>query len=61
MMTALNRFPQYASETAIRHGDWQEIPSSTLLPSGLGGNIASPKADGYGNFKEEKIDPFFNL
>lgn len=61
MMTALNRFPQHASETAIRDGDWQGIPSSTLLPSLLDGTIVSPKAGSYGDFKEDKTDPFVNL
>lgn len=61
MMTALNRFPQYASEIAIRDGDWQGIPSSTLLPSGRGGTTVSPKADSCGDFKEDKTDPFVNL
>lgn len=61
IVTALNRFPQYGSETVIRDRDWQGIPSSTLLPSGVGGTVMFPKAGSYGDFKEDKTDPIFNL
>lgn len=59
-MTVLNRFLQYASETAIEDRDWQGIPSSTVLPSGLGETTAFLRTDSYGGFKEE-TDPFVNL
>lgn len=60
IMTVLNRFLQYASETTIEDRDWQGIPSSTGLPSGLGETTAFLRTDSYGGFKEE-TDPFANL